>query len=151
VSLPPRLLSFHPLFPRSSARADPLPPCFALSHLTGTGDNARYVSPFISLQTESKLGSKVEKGNQTTSIRAHHFLFGSHDIDRTYPRTPQEIYNLNRMMSGKMYDIFKSKGIPVVPSLGNNDIWRESSLRSSFSLFRRKAESYSSCLGYCSS
>ncbi|KAL7410416.1 Metallo-dependent phosphatase-like protein [Mrakia frigida] len=46
-----------------------------------------------------------------------------HDIDRTYPRTPQEIYNLNRMMSSKMYDIFKSKGVPVVPSLGNNDIW----------------------------
>ncbi|KAJ7890789.1 Metallo-dependent phosphatase-like protein [Mycena leptocephala] len=37
-----------------------------------------------------------------------------HDSDRKLPRTPNEIYDLNR-----------PRGIPVIPSLGNNDVWRE--------------------------
>jgi hypothetical protein len=43
-----------------------------------------------------------------------------HDIDRQYPRTPKEIYELNRMMAGRMSDVFGSKGVKVVPSMGNN-------------------------------
>jgi len=46
-----------------------------------------------------------------------------HDNDPKLPRTPDEIYDLNRAVSAKMKDVFLSKGIPVVPSLGNNDVW----------------------------
>ncbi|KZT24494.1 Endopolyphosphatase [Neolentinus lepideus HHB14362 ss-1] len=46
-----------------------------------------------------------------------------HDNDRKLPRTPDEIYHLNRVMANKMQEVFLSKGIPVVPSLGNNDVW----------------------------
>ncbi|WVR08267.1 hypothetical protein IAU60_005314 [Kwoniella sp. DSM 27419] len=45
-----------------------------------------------------------------------------HDIDRELPRSPQEIFNLNRMMVSKMLDTFGSD-VPIVPSIGNNDIW----------------------------
>ena len=41
-----------------------------------------------------------------------------HDNDRKLPRTPKEIYDLNRRMAAKMKEVFLSKGIPVVPSLG---------------------------------
>ncbi|KAJ7433853.1 hypothetical protein B0H11DRAFT_2120644 [Mycena galericulata] len=47
-----------------------------------------------------------------------------HDSDRKLPRTPSEIYDLNRAVATKMASIFTSRGIPVVPSLGNNDVWR---------------------------
>jgi endopolyphosphatase len=47
-----------------------------------------------------------------------------HDIDRDLPRTPKEIYNLNRMVAKKMDDVFGSRGVKIVPSIGNNDIWR---------------------------
>ncbi|KAI0796639.1 Metallo-dependent phosphatase-like protein [Abortiporus biennis] len=46
-----------------------------------------------------------------------------HDNDRKLPRTTKEIYELNRMMTSKMENAFLKKGIPVIPSIGNNDIW----------------------------
>ncbi|KAJ7700104.1 hypothetical protein B0H17DRAFT_279239 [Mycena rosella] len=46
-----------------------------------------------------------------------------HDNDRKLPRTPPEIYDLNRAVATKMASVFTSRGIPVVPSLGNNDVW----------------------------
>ncbi|KAF8195878.1 Metallo-dependent phosphatase-like protein [Mycena galopus ATCC 62051] len=48
-----------------------------------------------------------------------------HDNDRKLPRTPPEIYDLNRAVASKMTSAFTSRGIPVIPSIGNNDIWRE--------------------------
>lgn len=47
-----------------------------------------------------------------------------HDIDSKNPRTPQEIFRLNRMMAANMKQTF-GKDVVVVPSLGNNDIYRE--------------------------
>lgn len=41
-----------------------------------------------------------------------------HDNDRRHPRTTKEIYQLNRAVAKKMWDIFGSRGIPAVPSLG---------------------------------
>lgn len=49
-----------------------------------------------------------------------------HDISRALPRSPAEIYDLNRKMVGRMHDVFGKRGVRVVPSLGNNDIWRGS-------------------------
>ncbi|KAK4685787.1 endopolyphosphatase, partial [Tremellales sp. Uapishka_1] len=45
-----------------------------------------------------------------------------HDIDRSTPRTPKEIFELNRMMVDKMVDTF-GKEVVIVPSIGNNDIY----------------------------
>lgn len=41
-----------------------------------------------------------------------------HDNDRKQPRTLKEIYQLNRAMAKRMEEIFVSKGIPVIPSIG---------------------------------
>ena len=41
-----------------------------------------------------------------------------HDNDRELPRTPNEIYELNRAMVRRMNGIFTDRGIPVVPSIG---------------------------------
>ncbi|KAI0638216.1 Metallo-dependent phosphatase-like protein [Trametes polyzona] len=46
-----------------------------------------------------------------------------HDNDRRHPRTTAEIYDLNRAMAKKMEHVFVRRGIPVVPSIGNNDVW----------------------------
>ncbi|KAI9512181.1 Metallo-dependent phosphatase-like protein [Russula earlei] len=46
-----------------------------------------------------------------------------HDNDRKIPRTLKEIYVLNNVLATAMENIFVKKGIPVVPSLGNNDVW----------------------------
>ncbi|TBU49566.1 Metallo-dependent phosphatase-like protein [Dichomitus squalens] len=46
-----------------------------------------------------------------------------HDNDRKHPRTTSEIYGLNRAMAKKMEEVFARKGIPVVPTIGNNDVW----------------------------
>ncbi|GJE84018.1 endopolyphosphatase [Phanerochaete sordida] len=46
-----------------------------------------------------------------------------HDNDRKIPRTLKEIYALNRVMARRMEEIFTSRGIPVIPSIGNNDVW----------------------------
>jgi endopolyphosphatase len=40
-----------------------------------------------------------------------------HDIDREIPRTPKEIYELNRMMAGKMRETF-GENVVIVPSIG---------------------------------
>lgn len=41
-----------------------------------------------------------------------------HDNDRKLPRTPSEIYDLNRSVAAKMQKVFSSRNIPVIPSLG---------------------------------
>ncbi|KAI0759898.1 Metallo-dependent phosphatase-like protein [Irpex lacteus] len=46
-----------------------------------------------------------------------------HDNDRKLPRTLKEIYQLNRQMVSRMEEIFTARGIPVIPSIGNNDVW----------------------------
>ncbi|KAG2145766.1 Metallo-dependent phosphatase-like protein [Suillus clintonianus] len=51
-----------------------------------------------------------------------------HDNDDEIPRPLDEIYDLNRAVARKMEHVFVSKGIPVVPSLGNNDIWPHNKL-----------------------
>ncbi|KAL5530139.1 hypothetical protein ACEPAF_6396 [Sanghuangporus sanghuang] len=56
-----------------------------------------------------------------------------HDNDREIPRTPDEIYELNRAMAHRMNEVFTSRGIPVVPTLGNNDVWRPNSITNEFS------------------
>ncbi|PAV20894.1 vacuolar endopolyphosphatase [Pyrrhoderma noxium] len=53
-----------------------------------------------------------------------------HDNDREIPRTPDEIYDLNRAVVRRMTEVFTTRGIPVVPSLGNNDVWPHVSLSS---------------------
>ncbi|THH14677.1 hypothetical protein EW146_g5681 [Bondarzewia mesenterica] len=45
-----------------------------------------------------------------------------HDNDRKLPRTLNEIYDLNRAVATKMESIFLKREIPVVPSLGPNNI-----------------------------
>lgn len=45
-----------------------------------------------------------------------------HDIDREIPRTLSEILDLNKAMADRMIEVF-GKDIPIVPALGNNDIW----------------------------
>lgn len=37
----------------------------------------------------------------------------------------KEIYELNRDIMKRFKKLFEDRGIPVVPSLGNNDIYRE--------------------------
>lgn len=46
-----------------------------------------------------------------------------HDNDRKLPRTLKEIYQLNRVLARRMEAIFTKRGIPVIPSIGNNDVW----------------------------
>jgi len=40
-----------------------------------------------------------------------------HDNDGKIPRTPSEIYDLNRAVAAKMRKVFSNRNIPVVPSL----------------------------------
>ncbi|KAG1754048.1 Metallo-dependent phosphatase-like protein [Suillus paluster] len=51
-----------------------------------------------------------------------------HDDDDGIPRPVDEIFALNRVVAKKMEDVFLKKGIPVVPSLGNNDVWPHNTL-----------------------
>lgn len=44
-----------------------------------------------------------------------------HDIDNIYPRTRQEIYDLNRWCLDLIQSSFP--GVPIVPNIGNNDIF----------------------------
>ncbi|CAO1627475.1 unnamed protein product [Parajaminaea phylloscopi] len=44
-----------------------------------------------------------------------------HDIDSIYPRTRKEIYDLNRWCLDLIHRSFP--GVPVVPNIGNNDIF----------------------------
>ncbi|CAE6523142.1 unnamed protein product [Rhizoctonia solani] len=46
-----------------------------------------------------------------------------HDTDSSIPRTPAEIRDMNREIARKMDQIFTPRGVKVVPSIGNNDIW----------------------------
>lgn len=53
-----------------------------------------------------------------------------HDNDRRYPRTETHIFDMNQLVSDYVVDTFRSDnnygsplGIPVVPSLGNNDVY----------------------------
>ncbi|KAG2077407.1 hypothetical protein BDR04DRAFT_1132179 [Suillus decipiens] len=55
-----------------------------------------------------------------------------HDEDHEIPRTLDEIFALNRAVAKKMEDVFLRKGIPVVPSLGNNDVWRPNEITDEF-------------------
>ncbi|KAJ2931588.1 hypothetical protein H1R20_g5383, partial [Candolleomyces eurysporus] len=48
-----------------------------------------------------------------------------HDNDHQIPRTPDEIFDLNRAVTAKMQHTFTRRGIPVVPSLGPNRITTE--------------------------
>jgi len=50
--------------------------------------------------------------------RADGFSLIRHDNDRNIPRTPAEIYDLNRAVASRMEKIFLHRGIPVIPSLG---------------------------------
>ncbi|KAG1836936.1 Metallo-dependent phosphatase-like protein [Suillus subalutaceus] len=56
-----------------------------------------------------------------------------HDNDHDIPRPLDEIFDLNRAVAKKMEHVFLRKGIPVVPSLGNNDIWRPNKIFEEFS------------------
>ncbi|KAJ9103657.1 hypothetical protein QFC19_004232 [Naganishia cerealis] len=52
-----------------------------------------------------------------------------HDIDREIPRTPKEIYDLNRMMAGKMRETF-GEDVVIIPSIGKQR--REETARMAF-------------------
>lgn len=56
-----------------------------------------------------------------------------HDIDPAYPRSLKEIFELNRNLVNRFERLFEDRDIPVVPSLGNNDIYRMSSPQASCS------------------
>lgn len=98
----------------------------------GTGDNARY------MYHRKKKRNCGSPGSLTVT-------FIRHDNDHKIPRTPSEIFDLNRQVATRMEKIFLKRGVPVVPSLGkeifilalrhqlkmmsgNNDIWRQFSL-----------------------
>ncbi|KAJ7591020.1 Metallo-dependent phosphatase-like protein [Mycena floridula] len=51
-----------------------------------------------------------------------------HDDDPKLPRTLDEIYQLNQYIASKVESIFTQRGIPVIPSLGNNDVWPHNTL-----------------------
>ncbi|KAJ3778876.1 endopolyphosphatase [Lentinula raphanica] len=46
-----------------------------------------------------------------------------HENDHKIPRTMNELYEMNDALTKRMNDIFTRRGIPVIPSLGNNDIY----------------------------
>ena len=48
-----------------------------------------------------------------------------HDNDRKQPRTLKEIYQLNRAIARRMEEVFVSKGVPVIPSIGASRFCRE--------------------------
>ncbi|KAK9896712.1 hypothetical protein P389DRAFT_83164 [Cystobasidium minutum MCA 4210] len=52
-----------------------------------------------------------------------------HDSDSAYPRSMKEIYELNRSIMKRFKKIYEDRGIPVLPSLGNNDIYPHNIIR----------------------
>lgn len=44
-----------------------------------------------------------------------------HDNDRRYPRTEDHIFNMNQLVADLMIDHFPH--IPIIPSIGNNDVY----------------------------
>ncbi|KIM53791.1 hypothetical protein SCLCIDRAFT_409629 [Scleroderma citrinum Foug A] len=55
---------------------------------------------------------------------------GDSASDDDIPRPLHEIYDLNSAVARKMEQVFSSKGIPVIPTIGNNDIWPHNTLAS---------------------
>lgn len=53
-----------------------------------------------------------------TCVFSSFYVCFRHDNDRSIPRTPAEIYELNRAIVRRMNDVFTSRGVPVVPCLG---------------------------------
>lgn len=51
-----------------------------------------------------------------------------HDRDEKIPRTMEEIIHLNEMLSQKFIDVFQDS-IPVVPTIGNNDIMPHNTMK----------------------
>ena len=47
-----------------------------------------------------------------------------HDADRVIPRTAADIYNANAVVASMM----KTMGVPLVPSIGNNDVYPHDTL-----------------------
>jgi hypothetical protein len=80
-----------------------------------TGDNARCVSCLVTNLTCAQLFR--------------------HDIDRSLPRTPKEIFSLNEAMVAKMRKAFP--GIPVVPS--RSQYWKQRYLPTQRSRTRSKS------------
>lgn len=60
-----------------------------------------------------------------------------HDIDSRKPRSLKEIMQLNRFIGGKIREVFGH--IPVISSVGNNDVYRRS-LDSSFGKYIPKTD-----------
>ncbi|KAI6035383.1 hypothetical protein F5J12DRAFT_902200 [Pisolithus orientalis] len=56
-----------------------------------------------------------------------------HDNDDKIPRPLSEVYELNGAVAEKMKQVFSSKGIPVVPTIGNNDVWRPNDITRTYS------------------
>src|SRR3989338_7205255 len=46
-----------------------------------------------------------------------------HDTDPTVPQTPAEILVEQRMVASLMLRTFSQRGVIVIPSIGNNDVW----------------------------
>ena len=79
--------------------------CLDVTRCAGTGDSARCVPSASGFISEMEINNLWE-------------LWCRHDNDRELPRTPDEIYELNRAMARRMNEVFTSRGIPVVPTLG---------------------------------
>lgn len=69
-----------------------------------------------------------------------------HDNDRMYPRTEDAIFDQNEEMTELIFDQFKSKDLgevpvlkfPIIPSLGNNDVYPHNMCALGPTLFTRK-------------
>lgn len=67
-------------------------------------------------------GDNARSAATIANCRRTQLIRYRHDIDRSLPRTPQEIFELNTMMVDKMLSVIP-RDVPIVPSLGNNDIY----------------------------
>ncbi|KAL4755018.1 hypothetical protein BDW72DRAFT_85978 [Aspergillus terricola var. indicus] len=67
-----------------------------------------------------------------------------HDNDEKIPRTANEIIDLNKALAAKFIDVFKDSGaarglsIPVIPTIGNNDIMPHNIFREAPNRWTRK-------------
>ncbi|KAG0281877.1 Endopolyphosphatase [Linnemannia exigua] len=57
-----------------------------------------------------------------------------HDSDNTHPRTQEEIYALNKIVANKVLSTFPTSSpdgqrIPIIPSIGNNDVYPHNILK----------------------
>ncbi|EJT98271.1 hypothetical protein DACRYDRAFT_96807 [Dacryopinax primogenitus] len=46
-----------------------------------------------------------------------------HDNDPQLARTEEEIEGSNQYLATRMKEVFWDRGVPVIPSIGNNDVW----------------------------